>query len=111
MTLLRRIVEWLEWLKGAAPGRLPGASPGERAALATLMLEAGVRPTMAEWSGLALEDQVALAAAGRELWLRRTRTAALACGGDLDALRHTAELDGGEAHDDLMTARVLAGNA
>lgn len=130
MTIFWRIIEWLTELApgragarrtGSAPshgriapgGRqfLPGGDLGERAAMATLMLEAGVRPTMAEWLELSPQDRAALAAAGRELWLRRTRVAALACGGDLDALRFTAELDDGEAHDDLVTVRALAGGA
>lgn len=102
MSLLRRICAWF------TRRPLPGATPGERAALATLMLEAGVRPTMGEWLSLSTDDRAALAAAGRELWLRRARTLALASGGDLDALRHTAELDAGEAHDDAVTSRVLA---
>ena len=70
-------------------------------ASAQRLLEAGVVVTVEAWLELTEIERVALTLAGRRLTVERATIAAQAARSPLDAARLFAEIDGGQAHDEL----------
>jgi hypothetical protein len=75
---------------------------------ASAMLSAGVAVSIEAWLELTEIERVALTMAGRRVAIERATLIGQASRGQLAAARLYAEVDGGEAHDDLALDSAMA---